>query len=87
MRGPLWLQRLRNQMTWLRAKQELILWLANGEPYVLNTSVQLPAQNITVGDVTFMGRPVGAPFLRVGEVDPNVRAAIVLSSKGSLNGR
>lgn len=73
-----WLRRLRNRMTWRRAKQEIILWLANGEPYVVNTSVQLPAQQISIGHASFIGKPDGHPFLTVGDVKPSVGGVIAL---------
>lgn len=54
---------------WRRAKQEIILWLANGKPYTVNTSVQVSVPRITIQDITMIGKPGDRPFVVIGN-DP-----------------
>lgn len=51
----------KQRLTWRRLKLDLMVWLANGQPYAINTSVRIE-------DVTFIGKPAGRPMLTMESI-------------------
>ncbi len=62
--------KVKNKYSARKVKLNIILWLANGEPYILNTSIETSQVRLTIQDVTMIGNPNNnKPFISVGSAN------------------